>query len=264
MSKSSFIIGLGLSFILHGLCLLSPHCFEFNKVAQSLPEQRAKLTLPPLPPPTEPTPVPDPPDPPTPEPEVTPVPMPEEISPSPPVEQLQEVVETASNKTTSEEAGDVNQEKTDTVLPELRLVWDNPAQLVEIARLLNLRILLVGKDHQPLGELRLSGDLSVKPFSGKLSHYSNRVRTLAPGFFGADLLQQVKRPVLCYWILVPSHTDQQWIAAQKKALATKALMPSQVSYMEARIIPGAAGHQLSFHHIAERLGRSGQSEGDLL
>jgi len=251
MSRASLAIGFALSLVVHGVFLVTatPRETPVNLSVKPENQKSAKLILPPSPVEEE-LPIENvkeeppeqeeeqPPEPPLQEqrmehkqeeepPQADPEPEPE-------LEQLEEVVE-PSEMTLVGQEGDFSDSESADTLPELRLVWDSPEQLLQVAKMLGMRILVVDGTSQPVGELIFEKDLMVKEFRGKLTSFSNRVRTISAQFFGPSVLQQSRVPFRCFWILVPASVDQSWVAIQKETLKIRGLKSSQVLYMEARV-----------------------------
>jgi len=149
--------------------------------------------------------------------------------------ELTEVVK-PSTKTIAEGNGDLPDKVSSDTLPALRLIWDGPEQLAGIARSLNMRILAVGKDNNVIGELCFQNSLSIQSFGGNLEGYSNRVRTISAGFFGAGVLDQAGEQVHHFWVVVPASVDKAWVSVQVQSLNQEGLTNSNVSYMEGRIV----------------------------
>ena len=49
---------------------------------------------------------------------------------------------------------------------------------------------------------------------------------------------------MCYWILVPTALDQEWISLQRRAIHAEGLELSQVSHLVARIVRTHETYQL--------------------
>ena len=243
MTKTSFIAGLGLSLIAHGLLLLPGFRAWGHPIPIPEPETNsvAKLTLPP---------------PPIPEPLPKEPLKPDEVKPreEPKKEESKEVRELEDvaklpETLPLEEAGDFSDDGDEDAIPELRLVWDSPEQLVQVSKVLGMRILMVDRRHQPVSELILEKDLLVKEFRGNLTNFSNRVRTLSAQFFGPVVARQSAKPIECFWVMVPASVDQEWISVQKQAIRSRGLKNSQVSYVEARIQPNGGSCTLAVTRI---------------
>jgi hypothetical protein len=107
-----------------------------------------------------------------------------------------------------------------------------------------MRILLIDRNNQPVGELAFEKRPLVKEFKGNLVNFSNRVRTISPQFFGPEVLSKSSESVKCFWVLVPASVDQDWVSIQKEAVNSQGLKNSEVSYTEARITPNGSGYEL--------------------
>jgi hypothetical protein len=232
MSKTSFIIGLTVSLLIHGVLLLQGQRkkeIAYKKVRQE-PKRVANLILPPPPVVND-------------IPKEKPKEQPPEQNREPAVEELKKVVNPPETKVT-EESGDFSEIKSDDYVPELRLVWDNPGQLIQVAKALGMRILLIDTRNKPVGELLFDKDLLVKEFKGRLTNFSNRVRTISAEFFGPEVQRQSDESIKCFWIVVPASVDQVWITLQKQAIKSKGISYSEVSYVEARIAPNGDSYEL--------------------
>jgi len=164
------------------------------------------------------------------------------------IEKLKEIA--ASSKTVlSNKIGDFASQETDKTLPELRLTWDGPQELIEVARDLNMRILAVKKGFTPVGELQLTDRPYIGSFDGGTSNYSNRIRTIHSGFFGSRLIEESNKQIDCFWVLVPATVDREWICIQKDTIRSNGLNSSQIAYMEARIVWNKQGYQLVITRI---------------
>ena len=211
------------SFVAHGIFLLAGNQKHVTSHEVIMPEARnpTKLTLPPPPvakePPRQQTPQ-------------------ELVPPSskPQMADLEEIVETPAT-TSAKQEGDFSDVESD-YLPELRLIWDSPDQLIHVAKASGMRILLVNRKNEPVGEMLFDNDLSVKPFKGRLTDFSNRVRSISAQFFGEEILQQSQEPVHCFWVLVPASIDRDWVSVQRDAIRARGLSSSDISYMEARVV----------------------------
>lgn len=232
MSKTSFIVGLAFSVLVHGALLLQDKQTRevSHEDVRPEPKKAAKLIL--TPPPVA---------------EDLPKEQPRQLPPKqqekPVIQELKEVVIPPETKV-AEESGDFSESESSDYVPELRLVWDNPDQLIQVAKVLGMRILLVDRKSQPIGEVIFEKDLLVKEFSGNLTNFSNRVRTISAQFFGSDLLSQSSEPIRCFWVLVPSSVDQVWVSVQREAMKSEGFKSSQVSYTEARITPDGSSYEL--------------------
>lgn len=227
MSRTSFIMGLALAFIAHVIFLLAGNHKQATSSKGIKPEAKNVAKL------------------------IMPSPMVKEQKKqefaekphAPKIERLQEVVKAAGVEFANETGDFFSTESTD-LLPTLRLIWNSPEQLLEVARSLGMRILVVNRGNQPIGELIFERDILIKPFNGGLTNFSNRVRTISSTFFGPEVLNQSDEAVHCFWVLIPASVDRQWVSVQKEAIKSKGLNSSQVSYMEARIVSDEKSYRL--------------------
>ena len=233
MSKSSFITGLILSLVFHGVFLVPTKSRQAAVTGQMKPRinKVAKLTLP-APRLIDKTP------------KTSPKTEPPKDPPGPDLEQLQRVVE-APKTTMTKELGDLSDSESDDGLPELRLIWESPEQLLQVAKHMGMRILMVNRKNQPVQELAFSEGVAVRKFKGRLKSFSNRVRRVSAQFFGPDILQQASEPIQCFWVLVPYSVDQAWLSIQRGAMRSQGLKGSQIAHMEARITSTGSAHELA-------------------
>ncbi len=234
MSKSTFIIGVIIAVLVHSLLFLD---FDKNtlKAEEVEPKKVARILIPPLPKPPERT----PPDP----------GKPLSLPSRPPKESFDQVVTDSTQGDIPDSLGDYAADG-DEGLPSLRLIWDSPEHLIQVSKALNLRVIPVNNSNKPIGELCFERNILVNRFSGELSGYSNRVRTISSHFFGINVLNQCQENVQCFWIIVPTDIDYQWVSIQKQVLRSKGLNSSQVSYMEAQIVNNENGYELLITSIA--------------
>lgn len=154
------------------------------------------------------------------------------------------------NKNLANKIGDLSPSGKDGPLPPLRLVWDSPQQLIEISRVLGMRILAI-RSNQLIGEVSLQDAPHIKSFDSELTGFSNRVRTISPQFFGPHILRTSDEPVESFWVLVPSSLDRQWVSVQKQAMQSSGIPSSELSYMEARIVSDELSHRLVITKIVK-------------
>jgi hypothetical protein len=253
MSRSSLIIGLLVAIGLHAV-LFAPSLWT-----DTPPETPARPTVPPVaitPPPepqNEPEPAPTPPPEPVrqPAPPPDPTPQPPKEKPTPP---LREVHQQPTQPDPPPEEGDTHATPADDVddsdLPPLRIVWDSPAELRRVAGQLGLRIVAVNAAGEILGEVPSEGAVKLVEFTGQLSRYSNRVRTLPVRFFGGQLARSTRARRL--WVLIPAGLDQRWIRMQKRVIAQAGVELAGVRELEGEF--RAAGDGL--HLVVTRIRQS--------
>lgn len=232
MSKSTFIIGMLVAAAAHA-ALLWP---------LDRPTTAAEDTKPDVKPPTvavlpEVPKVETPPPPPKPEPPA-PLPAPKPVEPAP----LKRVVEAPPEPDAPEAAGETSADGPADVLPPLRVVWESADQLRTVAAHLGMRIVAVNADNQVAGEVATSGAVRIVPFEGRLSSYSNRVRTLPRGFFGSGPVAD--SDVASFWVLVPADLDARFVLLQRDAIRREGLTPAEVRAMDAEFRSGGSGYQL--------------------
>jgi len=167
----------------------------------------------------------------------------------PQIGDLEKVVRPSATNVTNS-AGDLACLDQGDSLPPLRLVWDSPERLTAIARNLGMRILAV-RNNEIVGELWLEDAPRVKTFDGRLTGFSNRVRTIAPQFFGPEILGTLKKPIESFWVLVPTVLDRQWVSIQRQAMRSSNTATAEVSHMEAKIVTNEHGHMLVITKIVK-------------
>jgi len=244
MSKTSLLIGCVLAAAVHGLLLLPLTASDVDDAAPEPEAPRTKLavTPPPEPAPAPPKPKPKP---------KPPEPRPRTGKPAPkPKPPMQEVVKApAQPKPPVPDPAKASAGDDDKALPPLRIVWASATEVRTVARSLGLRVVAVNADDEAVGEIDpYSGKL--KDFTGRLDHYSNRVRTLPRSFFGAANADG--RPVARFWILVPVAVDRQWVALQRSAIVQRGMTAGQVREVEARFNGSGGRLRLSITRVVAR------------
>ena len=237
MSKSSLIIGLVVSALIHAVFLVP----ALGKRGASPPSAEPRQAVIVVPPPEETQPIE-----PTDSQPVIPPPPEETVQrepPSPPPIEMAEVVTPPtpdSIETTGNTDSDVvaDDEK---LIPATRIIWESPKQLARVARLLKMRIVAVDAAGDVAGELVLWGALRMKPFDGRMDVYSNRVRSLPLSFFGSELRLDLDADVVGFWILVPEDVDRQMADVVRGAVRAKGFRAAEVDWVEAAFDEGALG-----------------------
>ncbi len=135
-------------------------------------------------------------------------------------------------------------------LPPMRIMWDSPKQLADVAAVLGMRVVAVTDSNLVAGEVPLKRPYKLEPFSGELVVYSNRVRTLPLSFFGAGLIAATDEPIAAYWVLVPEPVDRQFADLVRAALKRAGLDASQVQWVETRFaLEGSGSYRLEIVQI---------------
>ncbi len=238
MSRTSLVLGLLLSLVIHAILVL-PH---WDAISASPAVAREKKTvpavtmLPPPPLPVEPVVEERQPPPPAPKPE-----------PVLPDIQFAEVVEP---DTTPTEIGDTElametEPDDDQVLPATRIIWESPQELTKVARALRMSVVAVNRINEVVGALALDGSLRIEPFDGSFDVYSNRVRSLPSSFFGPALQREAGHTIVAYWVLVPESVDREMADVVRQAVRQSGLTMSEVDWVEARFdVQAGGGHRL--------------------
>lgn len=241
MSKTSFIIGLTLALILHGAIFWS---LSNSATAQPVnsPPKPVSLRQP------------------APEPVKTQVKTAENEPPQrePQVDASKDLADIARHQADHDRLatyGDSPAEPSDNAVPPLRIVWTGPEELTAVARSLGMKVVAVNAQNEIVGEVELSGRPKLLPFSGDLSGFSNRVRTIEPGFFGRELLEQSGVPIRSLWVLVPAPHDARFIELQRDALRRAGVRTDSVRLMEAKFESrGVRTYQLSITQVHQKKG----------
>ncbi len=237
MSRTSLVLGLLLSLVIHALRVL-PHWDAISAspaVAQEKKTVPAVTMVPPPPLPVEPL---------VEQRQPPPAPKPE---PALPDIQFAEVVEP---DTTPTEIGDTElametEPDDDQVLPATRIIWESPQELTKVARALRMRVVAVNRINEVVGALTLDGSLRIKPFDGSFDVYSNRVRSLPSSFFGPALQREAGHTIVAYWVLVPESVDREMADVVRQAVRRAGLTMSEVDWVEARFdVQAGGGHRL--------------------
>ena len=239
MSKSSLMLGLVVAIVLHALLFVPVNAPErLPEPALADPDPVPPVTMIDPPPPVQPPPV----KPPQPDPPADPPPQMQQIAQPP-----------APQEDPGEQPGKTSPEDiSDDALPPLRITWNSPDQLRQVARSLGMRIVAVNFQGQVVGEVNGGGaTASLGEFSGQLSHYSNRVRTLPSGFFGSSLTDG-QREIAELWILVPAGVDRAWMDLQKQAIAQTGLAPERVRAIECRFADQAGAWRLVVTRVVSK------------
>lgn len=241
MSKTSFIIGLALASILHGAIfwlLLNPAATQPTSAQPKPVSLRRPL----------PQPIND---------QVTTAendPLRQEPQPDV-LTGLADIARPRSDHDRLMMRGDSPTEPNDESTPPLRIVWAGADELAAVARALGMKVVAVNGQNEIVGEVELIGRPQLLPFSGDLSGYSNRVRTLEPGFFGRELFEQQGVRIRSLWVLVPASHDAHFIELQRDALRRVGVNADAVRLMEARFEPRSGRtYQLSITHVHQKKG----------
>ena len=116
-----------------------------------------------------------------------------------------------------------------------------------VAAHLNMRIAAITADNQVTGEVATNGPVRVVPFEGRLSAYSNRVRTLPRGFFGPGPVANSK--IASFWVLVPADLDARFILLQRDAIRREGITVAQVRAVDAEFRFSRGGYRLEITRV---------------
>jgi hypothetical protein len=157
---------------------------------------------------------------------------------------LQEVVKPSASSAAAVAEPGSSAEPDDDALPTLRIEWSSARQLKNVARTLGMRIIAVDDRSDIVGEVSLLGTPALVPFNGRLSNFSNRVRTLARNYFGpADRWEGGER-VASLWILVPAGIDRSFADTQRDAIRDAGRSVGDVRTTEGRFEAWADTYRL--------------------
>jgi hypothetical protein len=232
MSKSSLIVGVVLSAVIHAVFLLPALAQRNSAQADEAVPVPPVVVVPPEPEPPEPVPIENVPEiePPPPEPIAEQVEMAEVVTPPEP-----EAEETPGNTDAEATADD------EKLLPATRIIWESPQQLARVARTLRMRVVAVDEQGDVAGEVALWGEPGIKEFGGRLDVYSNRVRSIPLSFFGDSLPLAPEMDVVGFLVLVPEEVDRQMAETVRGAVRAKGLSAADVEWVEAAFDEGALG-----------------------
>ena len=247
MSKSSLIAGVLLGVAIH-VAVFFPLAKSENTPPE--PNKPRPVAIAPIPPEPEPEPEPTTPAPPKPKPLPK---LPDPPTPKPESE-LAKIHQPKPDPDPPATPGDTHADKPQKVddgdVPPLRIAWDSPAELHEVARSLGMRVVAVNADGEVVREVALQPDsVQAIEFDGKLGAYSNRVRTLPTDFFGPALARQLGPQVRSLWILVPVAVDRTWLGIQKQAIAHSGLAASRIRELEGEFRRSHGRYQLTVTRI---------------
>jgi len=242
MSRTSLILGLFVSLILHGLLLMTM-AKTSDEVALDESGDQNQVELVQMP------------EDPTPEP--VDEPAQEEVAAAEPPASREQIAEASPSPSESSAAihpdrlidppgseldtesladGDFAAEDVpDDALPMLQIVWEGPDHVRNMARRYGMRIIAMSSDQEIVGEISRRGPLSIDPVGQPLRGYSNRVRTLPPGYFGSEIARRSETAISSYFIFVPSALDQSFMDHQRESLNVVRLDAREVRLMEGRL-----------------------------
>lgn len=294
MKRSNFVVGLGLSAVLHGAGLYvllghsspaaappPPGAPPATPVQIAAIDPLQKLPLDPVQPP---------PPPPEPEPEPAPLPLERVVEPPPVAQQrlasLPEAAPTASARPQPEIARaaatppptqppDVPSEPvvdsvrtqgaplegTGDFTPPLRVHWRDAGELIRVARTLGMRLAAVNLSGDIVGEVVLTDPPALKKWRGLPYGYSNRVRMLSPSIFSARIGGAAGEEVGEIWVFVPSDRDRAMVEAQKEAVRRAGARVEDVASVDAQFVRAANGsYRLDITNIRWRNNNRGSRQ----
>lgn len=251
MRRSNFVIGLGVSIVLHAAFLVAvlavarpapappPARNPVTPIQIVAVDPKEKLPLDPLPespeplplePAVEPDPAPAPPAPPAP-------PQPTELSEVTDIGESPPQVEPVPDRPPGRMPGDGDAE----YLPPLRVHWADARELITVARILGLRLAAVSREAEIIAEIDLSDSPGLRAWRGLPYGYSNRVRMLSPSIFASRLRDDGVEEIHEIWVFVPLDRDRAMIEAQRAAVRRAGARPEDVLYVDGRFVRAANG-----------------------
>lgn len=225
MTRTSFMIGIGLSFCLH-IALFVPWPGGNTPAPPTEPPDVGKVILA-GPAATEEDTTPCP----------LPTPWPRQVAepPEPPLG-MREIIP-AQTQLALDDVGDkALEEVPDDALPPLQIQWDGPEEARAVARALGMIIVVVDSRNTILGELTLSDSVRLVPSNARLDRFSNRVRLLPHGFFGTDMYREADRSIAAIWLLVPAGLDTDIADLQRDAIRERGLVLGDVHGMNGQFV----------------------------
>ena len=289
MKRSNFVVGLGLSAVLHGAALYvllgysspaaappPPNAPSITPVQIAAIDPQERLPLQPVPTP-----------PPESEPEPAQLPLERVVEPPPAGQQrlasLPEATPPATARPRPEHARaaatpapvapvDVPSEPvvdsvrtqgtplegTGDFTPPLRVHWRDAGELIRVARTLGMRLAAVNRGGDIVGEVVLTDPPALKKWHGLPYGYSNRVRMLSPSIFSARIGGAGGEPVGEIWVFVPSDRDRAMVEAQRKAVRRAGARFEDVASVDGQFVRAANGsYRLDITNIRWRNKKGG-------
>ena len=277
MKRSNFIIGLGVSAVLHGALLYlllagspaAPPPTASSPPATPIQIASAQEKLP-----LEPVPVaaPEAVQPPIEPPRAEALPLEQVVQPPPSspkrLASLAEDADAAPPRPQPEPAQQIAQETeavvdstrtlqgTGDFTPPLRVHWRDAGELIKVARTLGMRLAAVNRGGDIIGEIALADPPGLRKWNGLPYGYSNRVRMLSPSIFKPTIGDAVAgTEVHSIWVFVPSDRDRAMVAAQKEAVRRAGARLEDVASVDGQFVRAANGsYRLDITRIRWRNG----------
>ncbi len=275
MSKSSLILGLLAAVGLH--VMLMGSAFEPTEAPQ--PQHEPAMTLVRLPEPLPEVPVPQipsepesvaEPDPPRePEPVAVPEPMtPPEIAetpepiPSPPdplperpaMQETQIASAEPEEPLEADNPGETsiqNAPEGESPLPSMRIEWESPRQLLDVAETLGMVVVAMNNAREIVGQVVASSGPTLVPWDDDLRRFSRRGRLLGRNFFGQPILRSAPSAISEYWILLPPAVEAELLAVQLEEIRNRGLNATQVQAIDGRFQRVGRTYQLVITWISD-------------
>jgi len=276
--RSNFIIGLGLSAVLHGALLylllggsppapsppVSPPTvtpIQIASVQEKLPLDPVPVAAPQAaPPPVEPAPA-------------QTLPLEQVVQPPPsspkrlaslsedadtaPPRPRPEPTRTASVPAPTEAVVDSVRilDGTGDFTPPLRVHWRDARELIKVARTLGMRLAAVDRGGDIIGEITLADPPGLRKWNGLPYGYSNRVRMLSPSIFSPTIGDVAGTEIHSIWVFVPSDRDRAMVAAQNEAVRRAGARLEDVVSVDGQFVRAANGsYRLDITNIRWRNG----------
>lgn len=125
--------------------------------------------------------------------------------------------------------------------PPLRVHWRDAGELIRVARTLGMRLAAVNRAGDIVGEVVLTDPPALKKWNGLPYGYSNRVRMLSPSIFSARIGGADGEEVGEIWVFVPSDRDRAMVEAQKEAVRRAGARVEDVVSVDGKFVRAANG-----------------------
>ncbi len=127
------------------------------------------------------------------------------------------------------------------VTPPLRVHWRDARELIKVARTLGMRLAAVDRSGDIIGEIALVDPPGLRKWNGLPYGYSNRVRMLSPSIFSPTIGDVAGTEIHAIWVFVPSDRDRAMALAQKEAVRRAGARLEDVASVDGQFIRAANG-----------------------
>ncbi len=139
--------------------------------------------------------------------------------------------------------------------PPLRVHWRDAGELISVARTLGMRLAAVNRAGDIIGEVALADPPALRKWIGLPYGYSNRVRMLSPSIFSSTIGDVAETEVHAIWVFVPSDRDRAMVAAQNEAVRRAGARLEDVASVDGQFVRAANGsYRLDITNIRWRNG----------